>query len=754
MTSKNQGGYGGLKPMVLAIVALFGGAFCQSALAEEDVTGAGDVVLSEVISTATRTEMALEFAPGNASVVTRADIDKTPRASVKELVRSQEGVVTGQFRGQSDLAPEITLRGVPNQARTMILIDGIPVQTSYSGQAQAIGGLNVDDVQQVEIVRGPFSSLYGSSAMGGVVNFVTAMPKGREYRASLGYGDAFEEGRAQKQMVRGYVSGAENFGDLLKVKVSYGWMDSKGYRSDFATSALSPAGGVTGADLQSTTTGGSQYIIGNKGRGALDKYDFSAKAELKASSADVLSVSYMQSNLHNQYEDPESYLRSAAGATVYSSVTSNPARPIRESAFINASSDTSNDILSLDWKHRFADSRLSVKLARLTVDEWYTTAGTGATTTLAGGPGTLTPRESENNYLDVLWEKPLGDSILLLGGQYKTTRSLADTYSLSDWNNENSKGAKTTSSGGKERVFALFGDWQVPLSDKLSATVGGRFERWTGYDGYTVDYTQPLNTTLNQSYGSQTQNNFSPKLTTAYQLFEQTRLKASWGKAFRAPDALNLYRNYGTTTVYVSNPALKPETSVSYDVGVEQSTPRNGLLKAYLFATSIEDMISTRDLNSAGSIKKRINVGKARSRGLELALAQPLPYNLKLTANYTLLQTKVLENDYEPTSVGKQLPYVPRWMANLGIAYDDTVLFAVLNYQYMAKRYFNSSNNDTETGVPGAYDPYSLVNAKLGYRMTKNLDVSLAISNLLDKKFYNSVITEGRAWFVQAKVKF
>lgn len=749
-------GYKGtFKSSVLAVAALFSGVCCQSALAEEDrLDGMGDTLLPQVISTATRSEMALEFAPGNSSVVTRADIERTPRASIKELVRNQEGVVTGQLRGQSDLAPEITLRGVPNQARTMILIDGIPVQTSYSGQAQAVGGLNVDDVQQVEIVRGPFSSLYGSSAMGGVVNFVTAMPKAREYKASLGYGDAFEDGRAQKQMVRGYVSGAENFNDLLKVKVSYGWLDSKGYRSDFATSSLAPAGGVTGADRQTTTTGGSQYIIGNKGRGALDKYDLSAKAELTPNSADVLSVAYMKSNLHNQYEDPESYLRNAAGVTVFSSATTSPARPIRESAFINAANDISNDIFSLEWKHRLADSRLSVKFARLTVEEWYTTAGTGAATTLTSGPGTLTPRESENNYLDVLWEKPLGESVLLLGGQYKTTRSVAETFNLSDWSNENTKGAKTTSSGGKERVIAFFGDLQMPITEKFSVTAGGRLEHWTGYDGYTADYTQPLNTTLNRSYSSQTQNNFSPKLTAAYQLFEKTRLKASWGTAFRAPDALNLYRNYGTSTVYISNPALRPETSVSYDVGVEQGTLRNGLLKAYLFETVIEDMISTRDMNPAGTIKERINVGKARSRGMELGLVQPLPYNLSLSANYTLLQTKVLENEYELTSVGKELPNVPKKMVNLGISYDDSVLFGTLNYQYMAKRYLNSSNNDTVTGVPGAYDPYSLVNAKLGYRMNRNFDVSLAISNLLDKKFYNSVITEGRAWFVQAKVKF
>lgn len=230
-----------------------------------------EVVLGEIMTTAKRTESTAEAASGNATIVNRAEIERTPRASVKELVRGQEGVMTGQLRGQSDLAPEITLRGIPNQARTMILIDGIPVQTSYSGQAQAVGGLNVEDIRQVEIVRGPYSSLYGSSAMGGVVNFVTAMPKESEFRASLGYGDAFENGRAQQQMIRGHVSGTEVFSDHLKVKVSYGWLDSGGYYSDFATSTSAPAAGITGAERSATTTGGSQYIHRQQGTGRTEQ---------------------------------------------------------------------------------------------------------------------------------------------------------------------------------------------------------------------------------------------------------------------------------------------------------------------------------------------------------------------------------------------------------------------------------------------------------------------------------------------------
>lgn len=724
------------RPITVALGAMF---VTSAAFADQDAE------LKPVMTTATRIETLTDSVPGSVSVVTRDDIEKAPRASVKELVRNLEGVMTGQLRGISDLSPEITMRGLPNQARTLLLVDGIPMNTSYSGQAQALGGIDVEDLKRVEVVRGPFSSLYGSAAMGGVINFITAMPDQSEYKVSLGHGDAFETGRAQ-QFFKGHVSVSEKFNEQVKAKISYGWTDSNGYRSDFVTTTTAPAD-LTGYYQTPTATGKTQYVAGNRGNGVVDRSDLTVKLEVKPTTADVLGFTYMKSETHNQYRDPESYLRNSAGATVFSAGTTP-----RQSAFLTNINDVSNYIYAIDWQHRLADSRLTVKLSDLKVDEWYSTPAT--TATLAGGIGTLTPRYSRNTLYDLLWEKPIGDAILVLGTQYKQSESIADTYNLIDWKNSTSKTDKTTSSGGKEQVWSLFADYQGSVGDRLSYTAGGRFEHWRGLDGYTADYTVPTDTTVNREHAAQTKSNFLPKLSVGYRLADSTRLKASWGRAFRAPDALVLYRNYGTTTQYISNPDLKPESSESFDIGIEQETGGRGLLKAYAFHTTMTDLISTRDVNPTGTIKERINVGKARSQGIELSYVQPFLKHFRFSGNYTLTDTKVLENEYEPTSVGKQLTSVPRHMFNLGMTYDDSVYYASLNRQYMSKRYFVSANTDTVSGVLGSYDPYTLVNAKLGYRLSKRLDLSLAVSNLLDKKFYNSVLTEGRAWYLQARFTY
>lgn len=720
-----------------------------------------ETLLPVVVTTATRTEMALEGVPGSVSVKTAADIEKTPRASVKEIVRNLEGVVTGQLRGQSDLAPSITLRGVPDQSRTMILVDGIPLNTSYSGQAQALGGLVVDDLQQVEVVRGPFSSLYGSSAMGGAVNFITRLPDKPEYRASLGYGNAFESGRAQP-MLQGYLSAAERLGDDLMIKLSHGWTDSRGYRSDILTSAYAPAGGVSGAEAVAKVDGsGSQYIIGNTGRGEMDKSNWDLRAEWKADDSDTLGASFTRSQLHNQYADPQSLLRNASGDTVFSAATTSAANPILASKFLANINDVTNSLSSLSWKHRYADSRLSLRYARLAVDEWYSAAN--STTGLSGGAGQLTPRHSLNQTLDLLWEKPLGDSVLLLGSQYKYTESLAETYNLSEWRDESTRGTRKTASGGKEKVWAAFADWQFPLTAKWSGSAGARAEHWRGIDGFTSDFDNPANTTLNRQYDEVTHVNVSPKLTSTYQLLDETRLKASWGKAFRAPDALNLYRNYvlGSTTsgtYYVANPDLRPETSQSFDLGIEQQTPHNGLFKAYLFHTDITDLISSRivDYWPTGRVKtrQRVNIDQVSTEGIELSLRQPLFSTWSLSASYTHLNPRVIRNAADPLTEGKRLTSMPSEMFNLGLVYDDSRFFAVLAYEYANQRYFNDYNTDVVSGVPGAYDAYGLTSGKLGYRLNRNCDLSLAVSNLEDKKFYNSVLTEGRAWFAQANARF
>lgn len=714
---------------------------------------ADPIMLEPIIVTATKTETTLSDAPGSVSIVSKDMMWKLPIATLKDSLKGVEGVTTIQHRGVSDVNPTIVLRGIPDQSRTMILLDGIPMNTSYTSTASTPYNIPLEDLEQIEVIRGPFSSLYGSSAMGGVINYITQMPNEPEYKASIGYGDAFNNGEASSNLTKVYVSAADKIGDNMKFKISYGTLYTDGYGSDFVTVTTQPPASISGYIIESSPTGGTQYVVGNAGDRSLDKYDLSTKIVYTPTSKDTVGVSYRQSHYRVDYANPESYITTLSGDTLYS--YSSGSNRLRESKYLQGESELTSHLYTLNYLHNFADSTFDIRYSLLLVEDWYTAAGT--TATRIGGSGTLTPREVKNTMLHATWQKPIGDSLLLLGTEYKDNKANSETLSLSDWKNEDSTATQTSASGGKERIIAGFAELQSDITDKLSTTIGARYELWKGYDGYVSDI-NTSNTTLNQTYAIQHKNNFSPKISLNYQAADTTMFKASWGQAFRAPDPVNLYRTYeiaAMNRVYVANPELKPEESESYDLGIEQKTPQNGLIKAYWFHTEIEDMISTKPpvLISGKYYYERENVGKARSQGYELSYVQPLPYDLLFSTNYTKTYTKILENDLEPALIGKKFAGIPEDMVNVTLTYDNQQFYALMDYHYQSKIFNNSDNSDTVSNVYGSIDPTGIFNTKIGYKINQQFDLSLSVMNVADKNYYSYEKAEGRMWFIQANFK-
>lgn len=127
-----------------------------------------------VVVTATGYEQFIADAPASISVITKEDIAKTPAASVADLLKTVEGVsVTGWMASETD----IVLRGMPGDY-TLIMVDG-KRQNTRETMNRGTSGVQanmlppLDAIERIEIVRGPMSSVYGSDAMGGVVNIIT-----------------------------------------------------------------------------------------------------------------------------------------------------------------------------------------------------------------------------------------------------------------------------------------------------------------------------------------------------------------------------------------------------------------------------------------------------------------------------------------------------------------------------------------------------------------------------------------------------
>lgn len=163
----------GFRIGLLAAVALTAIAATGSmARAEEMQVAAADV--EEIVITATARQQTIRNAPASISVITREDLERTPYREVTDALLEIPGVAVTPGEGNSR---DISLRGMAPKY-TLILVDGRRLSSRESrtnGGSISEGGLlpPFEAIERIEVVRGPMSSLYGSDAMGGVVNIIT-----------------------------------------------------------------------------------------------------------------------------------------------------------------------------------------------------------------------------------------------------------------------------------------------------------------------------------------------------------------------------------------------------------------------------------------------------------------------------------------------------------------------------------------------------------------------------------------------------
>ncbi len=144
--------------------------FAQNVGVEKDSTHTQ--VLDGVIISATRTERQLSSLPLPAQIISEKEIESTNSVRVGDILNEQTGLVTVPDFGGGE---GIQLQGLDSQY-TLILVDGAPLIGRSAGTLD-VCRLAVGNMKQVEVVKGASSSLYGSEALGGVVNIITKDPK-------------------------------------------------------------------------------------------------------------------------------------------------------------------------------------------------------------------------------------------------------------------------------------------------------------------------------------------------------------------------------------------------------------------------------------------------------------------------------------------------------------------------------------------------------------------------------------------------
>lgn len=224
-----------------------------------------ETTLDEVLVTANRVARTADDTLASVTVLTRKDIEQKQAGSVPELLRGLPGV---QFanNGGPGKSTSLFLRGT-NDGHTVVLIDGVKVGSATLGSA-SLQDLPVEQIERIELVRGPRASLYGSEAIGGVIQIFTRKgPQDATFSLGGGSRQTYEGSAAggfgdQSLWLNAGASGFSTHG--INVHPSVNEPDKDGYtRSSMNLRGGGRVGSKLGWDLQALHTEGRNKYDGN-----------------------------------------------------------------------------------------------------------------------------------------------------------------------------------------------------------------------------------------------------------------------------------------------------------------------------------------------------------------------------------------------------------------------------------------------------------------------------------------------------------
>lgn len=722
----------------------------HAACAAED----GDVEPMEiVVVTPTRTKISLSDAPAAVTAVTAKEIkakNVSRLGDVLDQVPSlylRDGAL-GQSQGTSGTSG-MSLRGV-DQSRTLILLDGQPLQDARSGKVNWRVPF-IDDIARVEVVPGAFSSLYGSNAIGGVINIISKQPDRHEFTAKVkkGWGDASGEDAS--------IYAREKLDSGLGIVAGLGYQNRDSFVNDFVvkTPVAGAAGTpVTGAQPITTRDGTPAYLVGDKGTTPWHSANATAKLFYDLNDRDKIYTGIVYQAINQGYTQFNTYLRDATGAPVSSGTLGiNGQRvTLTESNFVN------NSPLQEAATRYFAgyegtlgnDYALKVDLARIKREYSFTFAGSTVATTWNGGPGTFydTPNAGLDGTAQLSF--PVGlRQVLVTGLALHNDTAHQQVYTLTDWRNPDTISAVTGSYNGDSTTTSVFVQDEISATEALTIYLGGRLDNWQTKGDSTASppAPAPLVTTL---YPTRGETAFSPKVSAVYRATEAATLRASFGRSFRAPTNEDMYTTSitpiaGGTRTTQGDPNLQPERGSTWEAGGDFRITESSKVTATYYETQLSDLIYLKQvITTPPALSLRINAGKARIRGIELSAASRLTGWLELDANYAYIDSVMLENAADPGSVGKRLTDSPKNIGGIGLTAQQGAWSGTLNARYVSHSFFTAQNTDVVEGVPGSYDAYTMVNAKLGYEFAKGVQGAVAINNLLNAEAYSYFLLPNR----------
>jgi iron complex outermembrane receptor protein len=698
------------------------------------------MVKTTVVVTATRDEVEIAKSPAATSVVTSSDFDRRNILLLDQSLSLTEGVNVFR-RDSTDGMGGIGMRGFAGrgsaQIRTLVLVDGQPINEGYEGSVNW-GMIPVGEVDRVEVARGPFSSLYGGSAMGGVVNVLTRPIDSTKADFSARYGSL------DTLNYSAHVS--KRFFDRLGLGLAYNRLQVGGFPSQYilvSGTAATTGTPATGAIRWLTPTGGQTLQVGMRGADWANMHTWRSRAEYSWSDKTALYFQWIHHRNDRGSDGYETYLRDASGAPVdegtYLVDGWGPQRiTVRPSSYLSGQGGLRTRVYNLRFLKSIASSgslQLSAGLLDTPSDFSVTLANTA---TASGGNGTVADRRGRGWYGNALFAtRVAAKHQISAGSELRRDSSRSNEWLLPNWTIIDQRSRLTAITQGKSLTTGFYGQDQIAITDRLNVVVSGRYDYWRTWDGMTDRFTSstPLIPFSARSKGSLT-----GKAAAVYQAPGDLTLRASVGTAFRNPSIFELYRASTVLTIQlVPNPDLKPEYLTSWEVGVRKPLGSRFSVEGTYYENRVDNLIyRTRDLQAdpSGRVRPLTNAGQSRTRGVEATAEARIFRWLSWRSNYTLQNHVITSNPGLPDTVGKQIPFVPEHMTASTLTASGSKWTAFLAGRYSGAMFAADTNNDTTRGVPQSYDPFFLLEASFGYRLNRHVQFQVNGENLLDRRYF------------------
>jgi len=727
-----------------------------SQVSSDSTPGAFD--LDAVVITGTKTKEKILDSPAEVELLSQNDIQQKNIVYFDEALQGLPGVQDAR-EDSGDQAVTVNLRGIPGYDKTLVLLDGFNLNQTVN-QRVFWNRVPNDLVQNVEIVEGPFSSLYGKSALGGVINIITREPEGEGFHLSEDWqsdnvltSSASYQNRIDEHFA--YYFGFQNTsinGETFNAYIQPGTANNLTVaQANALGAAVVP---VTGFQTTQTSTGATAYNIGLQARTQLENNNFSSKFYWDPAPDQKVNLLFNFSDWDQENTNAlvgNTYLTNAnTGSLVNNGPVS--LAGTGKNYYINTS-----EFLKLPGTNGFLGTYLSYtgKLnddLGLTAHFDYTSgpflhSESTAVTTATAIDGASTGSDAANNweyYGNVQADLKLDNHKLIAGLEDDKTNS--DNYSTTyaNWTNLNSfTQSSYFTSGGTNSTEAIFAQDEWKIFNPLTAFLGARLDEWDTNNGqnYVTPASGPASILY---YPERTFYSFNPKISLVFKLDDNGSLRTSAGTAFNPPTYTELYsvETITATSDSKSNPSLNPEQDASWEIGGEYQLPTKTTLSATYFQNYVTNLIYTETFlpNSAQNsgpltVTQSENAGQANIFGFEGEVKQQVFSFLKAYGNYTHVDTQFVSDAAAPSAVGHQIPFVPADRINGGVEFTLGPVDASVDEEYQSKEYVQTNNSDTTNGVQGSIDPYAITNFKISYRF-KDGRASFGVNNIFNNQYF------------------